>query len=81
MAWKDWNLDFVPRLGVEEFARVRRTLHEMGMRFIVYTSPFYFLKGTALEPQAINSFENFTDWPPGSSSGENMELFMAAITV
>lgn len=79
MLWKDWNLDFVPRLGAGEFARVRRTLHDLGMRFIVYTSPFYFLKGTALESQAMNSFEDFKGWPPGSGSGENMELFLAAI--
>jgi hypothetical protein len=80
MLWKDWNLDFVPRLGAEEFARVRRTLHDLGMRFIVYTSPYYFLKGTALEPQAMNSFENFQGWPPGSATGENMALFMDAIS-
>lgn len=77
--WKDWNLDFVPREGPEEFARVRRTLHDMGMRFIVYTSPFYFLRGTALEPQAFNSFEGFTNWPPGTPTGENMGLFLPAI--
>ncbi len=38
--WKDWNLGFQPRLGPEEFARVRDTLHRQGMRFIVYTSPY-----------------------------------------
>lgn len=80
MLWKDWNLDFVPRLGPEEFARVRRTLHSLGMRFIVYTSPYYFLKGTPLEAHAMNSFENFQGWPPGSGTGENIDLFMAAIT-
>ncbi len=77
--WKDWNLDFVPREGVEEFARVRRTLHDMGMRFIVYTSPYYFLRGTALEPRAFNSFEGFKSWPPGTPTGENMGLFLPAI--
>jgi len=80
MLWKDWNLDFVPRLGAAEFARVRKTLHDLGMRFIVYTSPYYFLKGTSLENRALNSFEGFTGWPPGDGSGSNMELFMAAIT-
>jgi len=80
MLWKDWNLDFVPRLGVEELARVRQTIHDLGMRFIVYTSPFYFLKGTPLEGQALNSFEGFKGWPPGCGTGENMELLMAAIT-
>jgi hypothetical protein len=80
MLWKDWNLDFVPRLGPEEFARVRRTLHDLGMRFIVYTSPYYFIKGTDVEHTALNSFENFTDWPPGRTTGENMGLFMSAIT-
>lgn len=77
--WKDWNLDFIPREGPAEFARVRDTVHRLGMRFIVYTSPYYFLKGTALEPRAFNSFEGFTNWPPGTGSGENMGLFLAAI--
>jgi hypothetical protein len=80
MLWKDWNLDFVPRLGPEEFARVRNTLHSMGTRFIVYTSPYYFLKGTVLESQAMNSFDGFTGWPPGTATGENIDLFMDAIT-
>lgn len=77
--WKDWNLDFVPREGAEEFARVRRTLHDKGMRFIVYTSPYYFLRGTSLESRAFNSFEGFTSWPPGTPTGENMGLFLPAI--
>ena len=77
--WKDWNLDFVPREGPEEFARVRETVHRLGMRFIVYTSPFYFLKGTALETRAFNSFEGFKGWPPGTGTGENMGLFLPAI--
>lgn len=79
LLWKDWNLDFQPRHGPEEFARVCTTLHDQGMRFIVYTSPYYFLKGTPIESAAFNSFENFQGWPPGWATGENMELFMAAI--
>lgn len=79
MLWKDWNLEFIPRLGEAEFARVRDTLHEAGMRFMVYTSPFYFLKGTSLESRAINTFEGFEGWPPGTASGENMGLFLAEI--
>ncbi|MCP4645560.1 MAG: hypothetical protein GY851_34265 [bacterium] len=79
MLWKDWNLGFEPRLGVEEFARVRKTIHDLGMRFIVYTSPFYFLKDTALESRALNSFENFKGWPPGTPTGENMDLFLEEI--
>jgi hypothetical protein len=79
MLWKDWNLAFVPRTP-GEFERVRRTLHSLGMRFIVYTSPYYFLKGTPLESAAFNSFENFKSWPPGTPTGENIEPFMAEIT-
>ncbi|MBN1346743.1 MAG: hypothetical protein JXQ73_28895 [Phycisphaerae bacterium] len=79
MLWKDWNVDFVPRLGMAEWQRVRNTIHDCGMRFIVYTSPYYFLKGTALAPHALNSFENFKGWPPGTPTGENMGLFMPAI--
>ncbi len=79
MLWRDWNLDFVPRLGAAEFARVRDTLHRLGMRMMVYTSPYYFLKGTPLEPQSMNSFEGGRDYPPGTPTGENIDLFMAAI--
>jgi hypothetical protein len=79
MLWKDWNLEFIPRLGEAEFARVRDAIHDAGMRFIVYTSPYYFLKGTALEPRAINTFEGFKGWPPGTPTGENMGLFLPQI--
>ena len=81
MLWKDWNLGFVPRLGADEFARVRQTIHDLGMRFIVYTSPFYFIKGTPHEGLAFNSWEE----PSGlglatcSGRGENMGLFIDAI--
>ena len=80
MLWKNWNLDFEPRHDGVEFARVRKTIHDQGMRFIVYTSPYYFLKDTPVESAAFNSFENFKGWPPGWPTGENMELFMTAIT-
>jgi len=79
LLWKDWNLAFVPRLGAQEFARVRKTVHDAGMRFIVYTSPYYFLKHTALEPRAFNTFENFAGWPPGTATGENMGWFLPEI--
>ena len=79
LLWKDWNLAFEPRLGLEEFARVRETVHEAGARFIVYTSPAYFFKGTPFEQHALNSFEGFQGWPPANGSGENIDLFMAEI--
>ncbi len=81
MLWKDWNLAFEPRHGPEEFARVRETIHRNGMRFIVYTSPYYFLKRTPLEHLAMNSFENFsvTGFPPGWPHGDNMDLFLPEI--
>lgn len=77
MLWKDWNLDFVPRLGIDEFARVRKTIHDMGMKFIVYTSPFYFLKGTSQEKQAVNDKPGVC--PGAIVNGENMPLFLEAI--
>jgi len=80
MLWKDWNLDFIPRLGAAEFARVRQTCRRLGMRFMVYTSPYYFIRGTPVESRAINTYENFVDYPPGDGSGRNMGLFMEAIT-
>ena len=80
MLWKDWNLAFEPRLGMEEWNRVKNTIHDLGMRMIVYTSPGFFFKGLPQEDKAINSFENFTNWPTGTTSGENMDLFMEAIT-
>ena len=78
MLWKDWNLDFVPRLGLDEFARVRKTIHDLGMRFIVYTSPYYFLKGTSQEKQAVNDKPGVS--PGAIVKGENMPLFLEAIT-
>ncbi len=82
MLWKDWNLGFEPRLGPDEFARVRAAAHAQGQRFIVYTSPYYFLRGTPIEGRAMNSFEHFeqTGFPPGWATGENMGFFLAAIT-
>lgn len=82
LLWKDWNLDFVPRLGPEEFARVRDTVHGLGMKLMVYASPFYFFPGTALVDTAMNEYPDFktTFFPnPGCKSGENMGLFMQAI--
>ncbi|MGC8738365.1 MAG: hypothetical protein ACP5UA_06915 [Candidatus Hydrogenedens sp.] len=80
MLWKDWNLAFIPRLGESEFSRVRETCHQHGLKFIVYTSPFYFLKGTPFESQSMNSFENFKGWPPGDATGRNIDLFLSEIT-
>ena len=80
MLWKDWNLAFEPRLGEAEFARVRDTMHGEGMRFIVYTSPAYFFKGTSSEHHAFNSFDGFTSWPPSRGIGDNIDLFMEEIT-
>lgn len=77
MLWKDWNLDFVPRLGTNEYLRVKNTLHDMGMRFIVYTSPYYFLKGTSQESRAIN--DKAGQDPGAITDGENMPLFLDAI--
>lgn len=81
MLWKDWNLAFEPRLGEAEFNRVRETIHRLGMRFIVYTSPYYFLKETPLESKAMNNFDHFseTGFPPGWPEGNNIDLFIAEI--
>ena len=79
MLWKDWNLAFEPRLGTAEFARVRTTTHRHGARLIVYTSPYYFIKGTPQQAGAMNSFDNFRNWPAGTPTGENMGLFLAEI--
>jgi len=79
MLWKDWNLAFEPRDGAEVFSRVRETLHGLGMRFMVYTSPGYFFKESQYESEAFNSFENFEGWPPLNGEGENMELFLNEI--
>lgn len=78
MLWKDWNLDFVPRLGMDEWNRVRDTIHGMGMPYIVYTSPFYFLKGTSQEKNAVNDKPGVC--PGAIVNGENMDLFLDAIT-
>ncbi len=78
LLWKDWNLDFVPRKGIGEFERVKKTFHENGMRFIVYTSPFYFLKDTSQEKNAVNDKPGVC--PGAVANGENIDSFRAAIT-
>lgn len=82
MLWKDWSLRFIPRNGIEEFQRVNKTCERLGMRNIVYTSPFYFLTGTGLESKAMNSFDNFavTGFSPGDGRGLNWPIFLSEIT-
>jgi hypothetical protein len=82
MLWKDWALRFVPRNGTEEFERVNRTCERLGMRNIVYTSPYYFLTGTGKESRAVNSFDNFavTRFGPADSRGANWPIFLSEIT-
>ncbi len=77
LLWKDWNLDFVPRLGTAEFERVRDTVHDLGMRLIVYTSPYFFLKDTSQEKQAVNDKPGVC--PGAIVDGENMSVFLDAI--
>lgn len=77
LLWKDWNLDFVPRLGVGEFERVRKAFHDNGMRFIVYTSPYFFLKDTDQEKNAVNDKPGIC--PGAVVDGSNMDSFLAAI--
>jgi hypothetical protein len=81
MLWKDWSLRFIPRLGLGEFQRVNRTCERLGMRNIVYTSPFYFLTGTGLEDKAMNNFDNFavTGFSPGDPRGLNWPIFLDQI--
>ena len=82
MLWKDWSLRFIPRDGIEEFERVNRTCARLGMRNMVYTSPYYFLTGTGLESRAMNSFDNFaeTGFSPGDGRGLNWPIFLSEIT-
>ncbi len=77
LLWKDWNLDFVPRLGVGEFERVRKQFHDNGMRFIVYTSPYFFLKDTPQEQNANNSQPGVC--PGAVTDGSNIDSFLPAI--
>ena len=79
MLWKNWNLAFVPRFGLEEFTRVNDACQEHGMRNFVYTSPYYFLRGTEHEGRAINTFEGFTGWPAGDGTGQNWPIFLDQI--
>lgn len=77
MLWKDWNLAFIPRKGEAEFQRMMKTAHENGERVIVYTSPFYFLKGTSQESQAVNDKPGAC--PGNVTDGSNMTLFLQEI--
>lgn len=76
--WKDWLLDFVPRWGEIEFTRVRDWLQKRGLKLIVYTSPYYFVRGTDQESLAFNDWADFVNlkWPV---EGSNIEYFLEAI--
>ena len=75
MLWKDWNLAF-ERAGA---GRVRRARDRPPARHASsITRALYFLRNTPLK-HAFNSFANFTNWPPGTPTGENIEQFMAEI--
>ena len=77
MLWKDWNLAFIPRKGEAEFQRMMTTAHANKMRVIVYTSPFFFLKGTSQESQAVNDKPGIC--PGAVPDGSNMPLFLREI--
>jgi len=63
MLWKSWHEAFEPRLP-EDFGRVIDHSHEVGLRAIAYTSPFFFIKGTGGDR---------------TYTGENLGLYLAAV--
>jgi hypothetical protein len=76
--WKDWQLAFVPRQGLSELQRVVNTAHRLGARVVIYTSPFYFTRGTPHEKFATNSLPVHR-CGPGWGTGENLSLFLPEI--
>lgn len=44
--WNDWQRDFTPSMGPAAFARVRDECHRLGVRLLVYASPYYYLGGS-----------------------------------
>ncbi len=53
--WKDWLFDYKPRafLGSDEYGilnQIRQNLAPQNTKYIVYTSPQYFIKGTHYNP-------------------------------
>jgi len=81
MAWRSWHVEFEPRSRAE-LRRVLYKCHALGMRAIVYTSPFYFVKGTPLENQAVAMAPNYQAGVLGHlhcNDGVNVDLFLAEI--
>jgi len=80
MLWKDWQWAFVPRRGEAELERVLEAAHELGVRVMVYTSPFYFTRGTPAERLATNDFPGGRiRFGPGWPYGDNLPLFLSEI--
>ena len=44
MLWKSWHQAYEPRLPAQ-FERVIQAAHDLGLRVMAYTSPYYFTKG------------------------------------
>lgn len=82
MAWTSFHVEFEPRSRAE-LERVLDKCHALGMRAIVYTSPFYFIKGTPLQGKEIANAPNFEAGCLGdlyTMDGANVDLFLAEIT-
>ena len=81
--WENWQSSYVPSRGAEALTRVRDTVHRLGARLIVYTSPQYFTRGTPNEHRATGAQmvrETGTMKPgPPWYGGENMDLFLPEI--
>ena len=83
VVWEEWQGSFVPTRGIEEMTRVRDTVHRLGARLMVYTSPQYFTRGTPNEHRATTAQMSGDAFVmkagPGWYGGENMDLFLEEI--
>jgi hypothetical protein len=69
--WRHWQLEHVPK-NLDEYLRVMRTAHELGMKVLVYGGPKHFLKGTIAEDRAVPDVNDprATGWRSGSNAPE-----------
>ncbi|MFH1006838.1 MAG: hypothetical protein V1800_04955 [Candidatus Latescibacterota bacterium] len=77
--WQNWNLGYMPRFP-DRAKRCLETAHHLGLKVVVYASPFYFYAGTEFESRDFSVPEWSRDWwRCGNYHGDNWERYVEAI--
>lgn len=77
--WENWTLGYEPRFP-DKAKRCLETAHRLGLKVVVYASPFYFLAGTQFEKLELNVPEWPKDWwRCGNYHGDNWERYTDSV--